>query len=100
MKADDKRTITRTSNGLKILVSGRVQGVCYRAFVRARATEEHVTGSAINLPDGRVEVTLYGSPEAVERVRKAAAQGPPGARVDGIENEASSEPAPEGFLIG
>ncbi len=41
------------SDGLKILVCGRVQGVGFRAFVRTRAREHGVTGYARNLPDGR-----------------------------------------------
>ena len=86
--------------GWKMLVSGRVQGVGFRAFVRAAAVAENVTGAAINLADGRVEVRLYGAPEAVERVRRAAAAGPPGARVTGIASEPAPGSAPEDFTVG
>jgi acylphosphatase len=50
------------------VVSGRVQGVGYRYFVRELATAARLTGSATNLPDGRVEVVLEGPDEAVARV--------------------------------
>jgi acylphosphatase len=42
------------------VVSGHVQGVGYRWFVRGRATSAGLAGSARNLPDGRVEVVLEG----------------------------------------
>ncbi len=86
--------------GLRILVSGRVQGVGFRAFVRAVAVAENVAGAAVNLADGRVEVRLHGAPQAVERVRRAVAAGPPGARVTGLVSEPAQAPAPEGFVIG
>ena len=46
-------------------VSGRVQGVYYRATTRQKAAELGVTGYARNLPDGRVEVLAVGTPEQV-----------------------------------
>ena len=50
------------------LVSGSVQGVGYRWFVRGRATAAGLAGSATNLPDGRVEVVLEGTDAAVSAV--------------------------------
>ncbi|MFW3169485.1 acylphosphatase [Geodermatophilus sp. CPCC 206100] len=67
------------------LVSGAVQGVGYRWFVRGRAEAARLAGSATNLPDGRVEVVLEGPDDAVAGVL-ADLDGPaaPGAvqRVD------------------
>ena len=62
------------------LVSGSVQGVGYRWFVRGRAAAAGLAGSATNLPDGRVEVVLEGPDGAVAAVL-ADLQGPraPGA---------------------
>ena len=57
------------------LVSGRVQGVGYRWFVRRLAREAGLAGSATNLPDGRVEVVLEGPEDAV-RATVAALEGP------------------------
>ncbi len=42
-------------------VSGRVQGVWFRAFTKKQSMKVHVTGWAKNLADGRVEVMLAGS---------------------------------------
>ena len=50
------------------LVSGSVQGVGYRWFVRGRAEAAGLAGSATNLPDGRVEVVLEGADAAVAAV--------------------------------
>jgi acylphosphatase len=50
------------------VVSGHVQGVGYRYFVRGLAGAAGVTGSARNLPDGRVEVVLEGAAAAVRSV--------------------------------
>ena len=57
------------------LVSGHVQGVGYRWFVRSQAEAAGVSGSAANLPDGRVEAVLEGPADAVRRV-VAALEGP------------------------
>ena len=50
------------------LVSGDVQGVGYRWFVRGRADAAGLAGSARNLPDGRVEVVLEGQDADVAAV--------------------------------
>jgi acylphosphatase len=47
------------------LVSGHVQGVGYRWFVRGLASAAGLAGSARNLPDGRVEVVVEGADDAV-----------------------------------
>jgi acylphosphatase len=75
---DDRRRVVA-------LVSGSVQGVGYRWFVRGRADATGLAGSATNLPDGRVEVVLEGPDAAVAAVL-ADLQGPraPGA-VTGVD---------------
>jgi acylphosphatase len=50
------------------VVSGHVQGVGYRWFVRSLAESAGLTGSARNLPDGRVEVALEGTADEVAAV--------------------------------
>src|SRR5206468_1399030 len=57
------------------VVSGQVQGVGYRYYVRERATAAGLSGRALNLPDGRVEVLLLGPRAAVDAVA-AALDGP------------------------
>jgi acylphosphatase len=65
-------------------VSGRVQGVFYRASTRQRAQELGCRGYAHNLPDGRVEVLAVGEPAAVHALVEWLRQGPPAAHVTGV----------------
>lgn len=59
---------------VEVLVSGRVQGVGFRYWVRRRAEPLGLAGAATNLPDGRVEVVAEGPRDGlVELV--AALQG-------------------------
>ena len=67
------------------VVSGHVQGVGYRWFVRGLATDAGLAGSARNLPDGRVEVVAEGPDDAVRALVAALnGSGAPGTvtRVD------------------
>jgi acylphosphatase len=66
-------------------VSGRVQGVFYRASARQRAQELGCRGYAHNLPDGRVEVLAVGEPGAVHALVEWLRQGPPAAHVADVE---------------
>ena len=61
------------------VVSGHVQGVGYRYFVRGIATARGLAGAARNLPDGRVEVVLEGPEDDVEAVlAELSGPGAPG----------------------
>ena len=68
-------------------VSGRVQGVWFRAFTREQAQARGVTGWARNLPDGRVEVMLEGTEADVNAVLDTLRQGPPLAQVTDLLQE-------------
>jgi acylphosphatase len=68
-------------------ISGRVQGVWYRESMRLEAERLGVTGWVRNLPDGRVEAMISGHADQLEQLIAWAKQGPPGARVAGIESE-------------
>jgi acylphosphatase len=65
----------RQHQRLTVLVSGRVQGVGYRAFVQQKAKDLALAGSAENLSDGRVEVIAEGPREALERLLHFLALG-------------------------
>lgn len=68
-----------------ILVSGRVQGVFFRAYLGEEAEARGVRGWVRNLPDGRVEAVLEGERDSVEEVIAFCGIGPPGARVEEVE---------------
>ena len=69
----------------RCLVSGRVQGVFFRASTREQAQRLGVTGYARNLPDGRVEVVACGPDERVADLCIWLQSGPPQAQVDSCD---------------
>ncbi len=68
-----------------IWVSGRVQGVWYRATARDVAQRLGLAGWVRNLPDGRVEIVAEGDETALQEFIKWCWEGPPLARVDNVE---------------
>lgn len=69
----------------RILVSGRVQGVAYRAFTQDAASRMKLSGGVRNLDDGRVEVDVEGERRAVEAFVELLKTGPPMAQVDDLQ---------------
>jgi acylphosphatase len=67
-----------------VRVTGRVQGVFFRAWARDRAEELHVTGWVRNCPDGRVEAHVEGEDLAVEKMIGLLRRGPPRAQVEDL----------------
>lgn len=81
----------------RFLVSGRVQGVFFRASTRNEAQRLGVAGSARNLADGRVEVIARGSEDALSALERWLWHGPPSARVDDVTREAIADRDVDGF---
>ena len=82
----------------RFLVSGKVQGVFFRASARDPANALGLRGFAKNLPDGRVEVLAAGSDAAIDELAAWLREGPPMARVDDLERlPARDDEAGEGF---
>jgi acylphosphatase len=84
---------------LRFVVSGRVQGVFFRASTRAEATRLGLAGSARNLDDGRVEVIAVGSDAALAALERWLWEGPPSARVESVACESIADRPAEGFRI-
>ena len=85
---------------VRCLVSGKVQGVFYRASTRHQALSLGIEGYARNLADGRVEVLAYGEPKAVEQLKSWLAKGPDGASVSSVACESAPEQVFQGFSTG
>ncbi len=69
-------------SAVKIVVSGRVQGVGYRYFIARFADSLGITGYARNLFSGEVEISAEGRHEFLEALIEKAGKGPGGARVN------------------
>jgi len=65
-------------------VTGRVQGVCYRASTVDEARDRGLTGWVRNLADGSVELEAQGDDASVAALLAWCAHGPPAARVAGV----------------
>jgi acylphosphatase len=91
-RGDEQRAI-------RCIVEGKVQGVYYRAATAERATALGLDGWVKNLPDGRVETVARGSLDALTQFAAWLWQGPPAARVDGVQVEEWSEAVPERFDV-
>ena len=81
----------------RLTIRGRVQGVGFRESLIEVAREHGVAGWVRNRRDGSVEALLQGESEAVERAIMWCRDGPPAARVSGVE--VAEEPA-SGMLDG
>jgi len=68
----------------RLFISGRVQGVFYRATCRDEVGLRGLSGWVRNLPDGRVEALLQGPCDQVESMIAWCFKGPRGAQVDDV----------------
>jgi acylphosphatase len=84
----------------RFIVSGRVQGVCYRASTREQALRLGLAGHAKNRPDGCVEVLACGAVDALDALECWLRQGPPAARVEAVSREELPEQDLRGFHTG
>lgn len=77
--------MTATDVSGRFVVTGRVQGVGFRWFVRRRARELGLAGWTENAPDGTVLVVASGPAAGLDQLLRDLRVGPPGARVDRVE---------------
>jgi acylphosphatase len=80
-------------------VSGRVQGVFFRAATRATASEIGLTGWVRNTPDGAVELLACGSEQGLVQLEKWLRQGPPHAQVGEVSMKPVESRSHNGFEI-
>ncbi|MFB6217279.1 MAG: acylphosphatase [Candidatus Aenigmatarchaeota archaeon] len=82
-----------------VYVSGRVQGVTFRASTRRKARELNIDGWVRNLDDGRVEAVFEGDEDSVKEIVEWCKEGPSAARVDDVEIEWEDFVGEQGFDI-
>jgi acylphosphatase len=91
--------MTTLKKCLRCYVSGRVQGVFFRASTQEQAEILGITGYAKNLPDHRVEVLACGDERALAELNAWLWQGPRHAEVTDVVCKAvNPEPIPQGFV--
>ena len=74
------------SKRVRVLASGRVQGVFFRAECARRARRLGLGGFVRNTPDGRLEAAFEGDPDSVDRMVDWCGQGPDLAVVESVES--------------
>jgi acylphosphatase len=87
----------------RFIVSGRVQGVFFRASTVREANRLGLSGAAKNLPDGTVEVLAAGTKNNLEALEQWLADGPPMARVTEVvaqDADMAGWSGGDGFCIG
>ncbi len=83
-----------------VFVSGKVQGVYFRATTQKTARELGVDGWVRNLPDGRVEAAFEGDEEALDAMIEYCHEGPQAARVEDVDVEDAPGMGPfDGFEV-
>jgi acylphosphatase len=88
-----------TATVVHVLISGRVQGVGYRAWTEREAVSRGLSGWVRNRRSGEVEAVFAGPPEAVAAMLASCRQGPFGARVDAVTETGAEEPPAGRFEI-
>ena len=88
-----------TRKTVHALISGKVQGVWYRAWTEKTAKAHGLDGWVRNLPDGRVEALFSGAAVGVDAMLADCRAGPPLARVSNIETAPADPPAASGFTV-
>lgn len=83
----------------RLIITGRVQGVGYRAWVVERAQALGIDGWVRNNADGSVEALISGTADAVEELARACRRGPRLAQVEAIRETIADPPRQPGFHI-
>ena len=88
------------STARRFTIKGRVQGVFFRESTRRVAEQLGITGHAINLSNGDVEVLACGDRESLDRLAEWLKDGPTMAVVTSVDTESIAHEEREGFVTG
>lgn len=90
-------------SSIRCIVIGQVQGVFFRASTQQVAQSLGISGYAVNLPDGSVEVMAHGEAESLDKLKQYLGTGPEAATVYSLMCESvemDEEAAEPGFRVG
>ena len=93
-KTDDQNQEMRN---IKVQITGKVQGVWFRAWTKEQAEQLGLDGWVRNRADGSVEAQLYGPQDKVESMLRRLHNGPNRAHVDNLEIEDTPTKPDKGF---
>jgi len=82
---------------VRVVISGRVQGVWYRGWTVERASALGLAGWVRNRKDGTVEAVFAGSPETIDAMIAECRDGPPLAKVEAITRDDAADEGWAGF---
>lgn len=98
MTGDDRGLGQRAA--ARFIVTGKVQGVFFRASTREQARALGLSGVARNRDDGSVEVIAVGDATAIDALADWLRRGPPLARVERLQRMAARDERQDGFVTG
>lgn len=84
---------------LKLVITGRVQGVGFRAFARESGRRHGLAGWVRNEPDGSVAALVSGPAAAVDAMIDTLRRGPPSSRVDSVSQTPAAPTDGTDFVI-
>lgn len=84
---------------VRLYITGTVQGVFFRAFLKENAEKLNVKGFTRNLEDGRVEVFVEGDPEKVNEMVEICRKGPKHAQIKNVETKPEKFQDFRGFKV-
>jgi acylphosphatase len=84
---------------MRVRITGRVQGVCYRAWAERTASALGLSGWVRNRRDGAVEALFSGAADQVSQMVRLCRQGPPAAQVEEVAAVEDFGAAPAGFAV-
>ena len=84
---------------VRLYITGTVQGVFFRAFIKENAERYDVKGFTRNLEDGRVEVFLEGDTEAVNKMIELCKKGPRHSQIRNVEIKRETFQGLKGFKV-
>jgi acylphosphatase len=75
---------------LRLFITGTIQGVFFRQFIKDNAEKNKIKGYVRNLQDGRVEIFIEGNQDDVENMASICKRGPKYAKIRAIEEKPES----------
>jgi acylphosphatase len=97
MPALHEAQVSQPITTVRVRITGRVQGVAYRAWTVREASRLSLSGWVRNCRDGSVEALFSGPEAAVRTMIERCHRGPPAARVSSIREQFESPAAESGF---